>query len=102
MKFARSISFMMIAAMVAITAVPAFCQENDTSSAATAQPSSQARELSIYGEVQSVDAQANSMRVQYYDYDADDEKTAELIVNSETKLENANAISDVKKTDWSM
>jgi len=107
MKFTRLSSIMMVAAIMAVVAVSAFGQENETPAApasepaaAVPQPASQAKELSIYGEVQSVDTQANSMKVQYYDYDADDEKTAEVIVNSETKLENANALADVKKTDW--
>ena len=57
-------------------------------------------ELSIYGEVQSVNAQANSMTVQYYDYDNDEEKSTEITLDSASKLENAKAIGDVKKGDW--
>ena len=57
-------------------------------------------ELSIYGEVQNVNAQANSMTVQYYDYDNDEEKTAEITLDSNSKLENVNAIGEVKKGDW--
>ena len=58
-------------------------------------------ELSIYGEVQFVDAAgAGSMKVQYYDYDADDEKTITIALDASTKLENAGSIADIKKGDW--
>ena len=57
-------------------------------------------ELSIYGEVQSVNAQANSMMVQYYDYDNDEERSIEITLDSSSKLDNAKAIGDIKKGDW--
>lgn len=57
-------------------------------------------ELSIYGEVQNINVQANSMTVQYYDYDNDEEKSTEISLDSNSKLENANAIGDIKKGDW--
>jgi len=58
-------------------------------------------ELSIYGEVQSVDVQdKGSLTVQYYDYDADDEKAMVVVLDAGTKLENANSIADIKKGDW--
>lgn len=57
-------------------------------------------ELSIYGEVQNVNAQANSMTVQYYDYDNDEEKTTEITLDSNSKLENVKAIGEIKKGDW--
>ena len=57
-------------------------------------------DLSIYGEVQSVNVQANSMTVQYYDYDNDEEKSTEIALDSNSKLENAKAIGDIKKGDW--
>jgi len=57
-------------------------------------------ELSIYGETQSVNAQANSMVVQYYDYDNDEEKSTEVTLDANSKLENAKAIADIKKGDW--
>jgi len=40
------------------------------------------------------------LAVQYYDYDSDSEKTADIAVNADTKLENASALGDVKKGDW--
>jgi len=57
-------------------------------------------DLSIYGEIQSVNAQANSMMVQYYDYDNDEERSAEITLDSASKLDNAKAIGDMKKGDW--
>src|SRR3989338_5972745 len=57
-------------------------------------------ELSIYGEVQSVSIEKNSALVQYYDYDTDEEKTVELVLDKDTKLENANSLSDIKQGDW--
>lgn len=68
----------------------------------TAEPaeSPKSEELSIYGEVQSVNPQANSMVVQYYDYDNDAEKSMEITLDKDTKLENVTAIGDIKKADW--
>jgi len=58
-------------------------------------------EMSIYGEIQSVSAEgAGSMTVQYYDYDADDEKTIVMALDANTKLENAGSVADIKKGDW--
>jgi hypothetical protein len=58
------------------------------------------KELSIYGEVQSVNATANSITVQYYDYDSDEEKVVEIMADSSTRLENAAAIGNIAKADW--
>jgi hypothetical protein len=60
----------------------------------------QAKEIAIYGEVQAVNATANTLSVQYYDYDSDSEKTVEVSVAADTKMENAKSASDVKKGDW--
>ena len=57
-------------------------------------------ELSIYGEVQTVNVQAASISVQYYDYDNDEEKTLEVSLDKDSKLENVKAINEVKKGDW--
>ena len=57
-------------------------------------------ELSIYGEVQAINAQAASMTVQYYDYDNDKEKALEVALDKDSKLENVKAIDEVKKGDW--
>ncbi len=58
------------------------------------------KDISIYGEVQAIDLTANSMNVQYYDYDSDEEKTITLTGDNNTKFENAKLLNDVKKGDW--
>jgi len=60
----------------------------------------QAKETAIYGEVQTIDAAANILAVQYYDYDSDSEKTSDISINVDTKLENVSTLGDVKKGDW--
>ena len=81
---------------VPVTAVPA----------ATIPPSpvsednSAVKELSIYGEVQAVNTVANSLTVQYYDYDSDEEKTVEITADKDTKIENAAALANISKSDW--
>ena len=57
-------------------------------------------EISIYGEVQAVNVQTASISVQYYDYDNDEEKTLEVSLDKDSKLENVKAIDEVKKGDW--
>lgn len=57
-------------------------------------------DLSIYGEIQLVDAKAGSLIVQYYDYDTDEEKTITIAIDADSKLENAQTIADIKKGDW--
>lgn len=57
-------------------------------------------ELSIYGEVQVVNVQAASISVQYYDYDNDEEKTIEVSLDKDSKLENVKTIVEIKKGDW--
>ncbi|MDO8535474.1 MAG: hypothetical protein Q7S30_00445 [Candidatus Omnitrophota bacterium] len=77
----------------AVTATPA-------APVAPAETAAKTNELSIYGEVQAVNVQASSISVQYYDYDNDEEKTLEVSLDKDSKLENAKAIGDVKKGDW--
>ncbi len=60
----------------------------------------QAKEIAIYGEVQSVDAAAGSIAIQYYDYDSDSEKTATVMAGKDSKIENAGSLSDIRKGDW--
>lgn len=60
----------------------------------------EANETAIYGEVQDVNLTANSLSVQYYDYDSDEEKTIEIALTNDTKLENAALLNDIKKGDW--
>ena len=97
-----------ILAALAFLAAPVSAQDAKNPVQAAAAPVSEqvtkamvAEELSIYGEVQSVDAAGTgSLTVQYYDYDADDEKTITIDLDANTKLENANSIADIKKGDW--
>jgi len=80
-------------------AQPANIQQEAATLAANETPA-QPKELSVYGEVQSVNAAANSISVQYYDYDSDQEKTAEIAVNKDTKIENVTGIEKINKGDW--
>ena len=97
-----------ILAALAFLAVPASAQDTEKPVQTAAAPVSEqvtktmaAEELSIYGEVQSVGAEGmGSLTVQYYDYDADDEKTITIVLDAGTKLENANSVADIKKGDW--
>lgn len=58
------------------------------------------KELSMYGEVQAVNETAGSVSVQYYDYDSDEEKMADVMIDKDTKMENASGIADIKKGNW--
>jgi hypothetical protein len=93
-----NLSVLVIIAALMSAALPAVSEEivgpgkNDAAA--------QKKELSIYGEVQSIDQAAGSFSVQYYDYDTGEEKGAEIFLNKETKLENASGISDIKQGDW--
>jgi len=60
----------------------------------------EAQDMSLYGEIKSVDTASNSITVQYYDYDTDEEKTTSITVDDATKLENAKTISEMKQGDW--
>lgn len=107
----------LVLVLMALAIVPVFAQEEKGAAAPaegaavseseapaaveTAAPEAgQPKDVSIYGEVLSVNAAANTMSVQYYDYDSDEEKTVELSVGADTKLENAASLNDVKKGDW--
>ncbi len=108
-----------ISAIVALLAIPAFSQDpqapakDNTAQAqisqttavqapvsSTAEATVKTNELSIYGEVQAVNVQVASLSVQYYDYDNDEEKTLEVSLDKDSKLENVKAIGEVKKGDW--
>jgi len=82
------------------TAMPAAPADAAAASQAAKDAILAPKPLNIYGEVQGVNAPAASMTVQYYDYDTDEEKTIELSVSKDTKIENAPALSDIKKGDW--
>ena len=59
-----------------------------------------AGDLSMYGEVRSVDVAASSITVQYYDYDTDEEKNADIAISAETKLDGAASLADIRQNDW--
>lgn len=58
------------------------------------------KDLSIYGEVKSVNPSASSMTVQYYDYDSDEEKSIDIVTDKDTKLENVANVGEIKQGDW--
>lgn len=58
------------------------------------------KEISIYGEVEDVNIPLDTLSVQYYNYDNDEEKSIEIVVSKSTKMENADGLKDVKKGDW--
>lgn len=61
---------------------------------------SQPKDQSIYGEVRAVDVAANSMTVQYYDYDTDEEKSIVLSLGADARIENASGLGSIRKGDW--
>jgi len=65
-----------------------------------AAPQAAVKELSMYGEVKAVTVAANTLSVQYYDYDSDEEKTAEVVIDQNTKIENAAGLNEIKQGDW--
>jgi len=109
-----------ISAIMALSAISAFSQDPEVSAkddtapaqgtqaavtqaapqAAAAEAAAKTNELSIYGEVQAVNVQAASISVQYYDYDNDEERSLEVSLDKDSKLENVKAIGEVKKGDW--
>jgi Cu/Ag efflux protein CusF len=106
-----------ILAMVIIGffAVQGYCQDNQSSAnqnttpaaavavaptPATTEKASQPQEISIYGEVKTVNPSAGSITVQYYDYDSDEEKSIDIVTDAGTKMENAATINDIKQGNW--
>ena len=95
----RGLVYLAIVVLAAtLFAIPAQTQEDQVPPAKD--ESAGVKEVSIYGEVKSVDQTSNSMSVQYYDYDADEEMTAGVILDKDSKIENAAALSDIKQGDW--
>ncbi len=99
-----------IVLIISLSANLTFSQENQMTPSKEAtesnaptvkeEPAPATNEISIYGEVQKTDATANSLSVQYYDYDTDEEKTIDIALTKDTRLENAASITDIKKGDW--
>lgn len=95
--------------LIGVFALTASAQQKEGAAPAAASPAVaaqagdenvQPKDLSIYGEVQSVNAASNSMSVQYYNYDTDEEKTITISTDKDTKIENVASLNDIKKGDW--
>ena len=67
---------------------------------AASEKSAQPEEISIYGEIKAVNQAASSVTIQYYDYDSDQEKSIEITADTNTKMENAATINDIKQGNW--
>jgi len=90
-------------AVITVLTIPAFSQSSQAPAKEdplSAEEAAKPNELAIYGEVQAVNAQAASMTVQYYDYDSDEEKTLEVALDKDSRLENVKSIDEIKKGDW--
>ncbi|MFH0763580.1 MAG: hypothetical protein V1927_01070 [Candidatus Omnitrophota bacterium] len=103
----RSLVVLTLVAVLSLITMPVFSQENKEPVPAPAGPAEpadepvlQAEEMSIYGEVKSTDEAANSIKLQYYDYDNDEEKTSDIVIDKDTKMENAASLKDIKNGDW--
>ncbi len=103
------ISLIVISFALSIFSIPVFSQEAKQEQvpaagappiAAPAEEAPKINELSIYGEVQNINPQTSTIAIQYYDYDNDEEKTIEITVNKDSKLENVKATEEIKKGDW--
>ncbi len=107
MKRYNLVCVAVIALILTVVISPVFSQEGQQPTAnAPAETSptkegvSQPEEISIYGEVQSVNPASNAIALQYYDYDTDEEKTIEIISNKDTKIEAIANLNDLKQGDW--
>ena len=110
--FKNTVSIIISIFIISVLSIsPAISQEEkapaSTAPAATAAPvpaapsaTASATDIAIYGEVQSINATASSMTVLYYDEETYEEKIIDLIVDNDTKLENAKALAEIKEGDW--
>ena len=64
---------------------PQVAAETPALAPAASEKSAQPEEISIYGEIKAVNQAASSITVQYYDYDSDQEKSIEIIADTNTK-----------------
>lgn len=101
----KIVTAVLLSCACCLVALPVSSQETDDSAATTAAApapavSMQAKEIAIYGEIKIVNPAANSVSVQYYDYDSDEEKTIEVFSGKETKIENAPSLADIRNGDW--
>lgn len=99
---------LLVIAIMGLFAVSAFAQEQQPGANQPPQAASEAvstsavqpQEVSIYGEVKNVNMAANSITVQYYDYDSDEEKSIDVTADAATKMENAKEVVDIKPGNW--
>lgn len=98
MKKYKMIYMFSVVIMAALIAVPVFAQ--DAEAPAEQEEEAVSNEISVYGEVQEVNADSNSMKVQYYDYDNDQEKLVEVVASQDTRMENIGAVGEIKQGDW--
>ena len=83
------------------TAAPAAAQAPAPAQTASMAPvQSKTADISVYGEVRNINKDANSIAIQYYDYDSDEERSAEIMLNKDTKLDGAASIGDIRQNDW--
>ncbi len=97
--------YLLAIAMIGLAAISAFAQEQQVPAEAAAPEAvqtapAQSQEISIYGEVKNVNMAANSITIQYYDYDSDEEKSIDIMADAATKIENAKEIVDIKPGNW--
>lgn len=99
--------YILIIVLSVIFIIPSFSQENQSQTPQTSEAIStpketatQTGEVSIYGEVQSVNQASNSVTVQYYDYDSDEEKAVDVTLDKDTKLDGIVILNDLKQNDW--
>jgi len=107
MKRYNLICVAVAALILAVVINPVFSQEgqqpttNETVETSPAKENmSQAEEISIYGEVKSVNPSLSTITLQYYNYDTDEEKTIEIVSGKDTKIENITSLNDLKQGDW--
>ena len=98
MKYHKIFFTLAVILSLALLTNPVFSQEE--SQVPAAKEADQPEELSIYGEVQAVNQASNSLSVQYYDYDSDEEKTIEIALDKDTAIENAAKLDEIKQGDW--
>ena len=79
---------------------PQVATEAPALASAASNKSAQPEEISIYGEIKAVNQAASSVTVQYYDYDSDQEKSIEITADTNTKIENAATINNIKQGNW--
>ena len=99
MKIFNSVSVLAIAALAILSTMQTSLHAQDPAVPVETKTAPE-QELAIYGEVKAVNQSANSLSIQYYDYDSDEEKTAEIALDKDTKIENATALGDIKEGDW--